>query len=434
MKVAVEVVSNEIIKPSSPTPTHLRHYELSFLDQTSPKTFNPLVFFYELNDDHHNVTEISNKIKKSLSEVLTLFYPLAGRVKNDRFVDCNDEGIHYSVARVNSSCRLSDAIKNSQPSDLSKFLPFKLYEQTEFAVGVQLNIFEGGGIAIGLCILHLIADALSCVTFVKTWVAISRGEADRMARPEFVASTLFPPKDDPRFDANANMTTTIVTKRFVFDGSAVEAIRSNYNEDTTKLKDQKPLSRVETLSAFIWGSIVAATRDDNYAKSENVYAAIHAVNLRRKLEPPLPEHSFGNLSRCSIAMFSGGVEYSGCELVRKIREGIQNLDMDYLRRVQQDGDINLSFVREYARKLMMKGGKFTSFLFTSLCRFPLYEADFGWGEPAWVSSAALCFTNLVVFMDTKTGNGVEAYIALKEEHMAKLEADQDFLRATSPVG
>ena len=69
-----------------------------------------------------------------------------------------------------------------------------------------------------------------------------------------------------------------------------------------------------------------------------------------------------------------------------------------------------------------------------MCRFPLYDADFGWGEPTWVSSAAFRYTNFVAFMDTKTGNGIEAYIALKEEHMAKLEADEDFLKAVSPLG
>ena len=432
MKVEVEVISNEIIKPSSPTPAHLRHYQLSFLDQTSPKTYNPLVFFYELNGDH-NITEISNKIKKSLSEVLTLFYPLAGRVKDDRYVDCNDEGILYSVARVNSSCQLSDAINNSNLSDLNKFLPFKLYEFTEFAVGVQLNVFEGGGIAVGLCILHQIADALSCIMFVKTWVAISRGEADHIAHPEFVSATLFPPMDDPAFDANANILPTVVTKRFVFDASAIEAIRSKYKEEMTKLNDQKPLSRVETLSGFLWGHLVGATSDENSDESKKVYGAIHAVNLRHKLDPKLPEHSFGNLSRCSVAMLSAEEHCSFEVLIRKIREGIRNVDMDYIRKVQQEGDLNLRFVREYARNLIMNGGKYISFLFTSLCRFPLYEADFGYGEPVWVSSASLCFNNLVVFLDTKTGDGIEAYIALKEEQMAKLEANQDFLKAVSPV-
>ena len=206
MKVEVEVISNEIIKPSSPTPEHLRHYQLSFLDQLSPKTYNPLVLFYEIDDDDQQdeskINEISNKIKKSLSDVLTLYYPLAGRAKNDRFVYCNDEGVSYSVGRVNSTSHLSHVIKNPLPSELCNFLPFKLHELTEFVLGVQLNIFQSGGIAIGLCISHQIADALSCVMFVKTWVAIARGEADHVARPEFVSAKLFPPLDSLVFNPN----------------------------------------------------------------------------------------------------------------------------------------------------------------------------------------------------------------------------------------
>ncbi|XP_062109514.1 stemmadenine O-acetyltransferase-like [Humulus lupulus] len=435
--IEVEVISNEIIKPSSPTPDHLRHYELSFLDQTSPKSYNPFVYFYDLNgDDGNSIDEISNKIKKSLSEVLTVYYPLAGRVKNDRFVDCNDEGVLYTVARVNPPCHVSEAMKNFRPSDLSELLPFKTHQLTEYAVGVQLNIFEGGGIAVGLCVLHQITDALSCLMFVKAWVDISRGEADTIARPEFVSATLFPPKEDPGFDGGANISTAIVTKRFVFDASAIEAIRAkNKNEEMTNSVEeyQRPASRVETLSAFIWSHLVAATSEECSSDSENAYAAIHAVNLRRKLDPPLPEESFGNLSRCSIVMFNGEEEYC-CgygEMVRRVREGIRNIDMEYLSKVMKEGDVNLNFLRAYARKIFMNGGMFNSFIFTSLCRFPLYEADFGWGEPAWVSSAAMCVNNVVVLMDTKTGNGVEVYISLKEEHMVKLEANHEFPKATN---
>lgn len=66
-----------------------------------------------------------------------------------------------------------------------------------------------------------------------------------------------------------------------------------------------------------------------------------------------------------------------------------------------------------------------SFSFTSLSRFPLYEAAFGWGEPIWVRSANLTFKNLVVFMDTKTGCGIEAWVNLKEYDMAKFEGDKE---------
>ncbi|BBG93941.1 hypothetical protein Prudu_002100 [Prunus dulcis] len=79
-------------------------------------------------------------------------------------------------------------------------------------------------------------------------------------------------------------------------------------------------------------------------------------------------------------------------------------------------------------------GEMVTLSFTSLCRFPLYEADFGWGKPTWVGAPPLTFNNLVVFMDAKSGGGIEAYINMKEEDLAKLEGDNEFLAFVSPNG
>ncbi|XP_062112597.1 stemmadenine O-acetyltransferase-like [Humulus lupulus] len=450
MKVDVEVVSNEIIKPSSPTLDHLRHYQLSYLDQLSPHTYNPLVLFYELDhddDDHHDhnkskINEMSNKIKNSLSEVLTLFYPLAGRVKNDRFIDCNDEGVSYTVTRVKSPCHLSQAIKNPLPTELCNFLPFQLHELNKFPIGVQLNVFDRGGVALGICISHQIADALSCIFFIKTWMAMARGEANHIAHPEFVSAKLFPPLDDPNYDPKIGITREVISKRFVFEASTIETIRSKY-EQKTRMEGERRPSRVEALSAFIWSRFLAATScdddDERCATAEKVYAVVHPVNLRRKLDPPLPDHSFGNLYRSSIVLLpstslsSSEEEDCGYEVMKQIRGGFKKMDVDYLRKVQEGEDEGLQHLMKYAEELFMKGGQLISFSFTSLCRFPIYDADFGWGKPAWVSSASLTFDNLVAFMDTRTGNGIEAYVSLKEENMVKLEDDKEFLKAVSPL-
>ncbi|XP_062112581.1 stemmadenine O-acetyltransferase-like [Humulus lupulus] len=432
MKFEVELISNETVKPSSPTPHHLRHYQLSFLDQSSPKTYSPLVFYYPLKDDH-DITEISNKIKTSLSEVLTLYYPLAGRVINDRFVDCNDEGVSYSVARVISPCSLSDALDNPNLNEICNFLPFELFPITEFILGVQLNIFECGGIAVSLCISHKIADALSCILFAKTWVTFARGEADQVPCPEFIAATLFPPKDDIGFDMTAAVTKEIASKRFVIKASVIEDIRLKHQCNGERTPDDcspKRPSRIESLSAFIWNRYVAAIKDELLEETEKGYAMIHAVNIRTRFEPQLTEYTFGNISRCSIAILSTGKEY-GYELVKRIREGIGKLDMEYLEKVKQGEDKYMDLLLSYGGGVMMRGGQYISLSFTSLCRYPIYEADFGWGNPVWVSSATLCYPNVVAFMDTKSGDGIEVYIALTREQMSKLEADEEFLKAVS---
>lgn len=61
----------------------------------------------------------------------------------------------------------------------------------------------------------------------------------------------------------------------------------------------------------------------------------------------------------------------------------------------------------------------------------MYEADFGWGKPIWVGSASFMFKNLICFMDTPTGDGIEVWVNLKGEDMAKFEVDKDFLSFVS---
>ncbi|KAM3266359.1 hypothetical protein P3L10_003353 [Capsicum annuum] len=89
----VKVLSKECIKPSIPTPQHLRNYKLSFLDQCSPCSYIPIILFYNVNHHHHDV------LKKSLSETLSYYYPLGGRLKDVNSIECNDEGILYMEAQ-----------------------------------------------------------------------------------------------------------------------------------------------------------------------------------------------------------------------------------------------------------------------------------------------------------------------------------------------
>ena len=67
--------------------------------------------------------ERCDRIKKSSSEVLTLFYPLAGWVKVNLYIDCNDEGVLYVESKAN--CQISEFPENPIPAKLDKFLPIQ---------------------------------------------------------------------------------------------------------------------------------------------------------------------------------------------------------------------------------------------------------------------------------------------------------------------
>ncbi|XP_004310183.1 PREDICTED: vinorine synthase-like [Fragaria vesca subsp. vesca] len=432
MKVDVEVTSKEIITPSSPTPAHLRHYQLSSLDQLAPLVYNPLVLFYESNDKTvPNITEISSHLKKSLAEVLTLFYPLAGRIKHDWCVDCNDEGIPYLEAQVN--CKLSDFLKNPIPDQLTKFVPFELGDHIdkELALGVQLSVFDCGGFAIGQCVSHRLADASSYFMFSKTWAATARGEAN-IEHPDLFSGTRFPPKDVLAYDPSFNISKNKVTKRFLFNATMLEALREKYVEGAFGSKEnQKRPSRVDALTSFVWSRYLANSIKITGADDEKLYIMIHAVNLRPRFVPPLPQNSFGNIYR--VAM-TGPLLRDACNTygraMEEVRAEIKKIDDECVKGLQQGAEQSWIPVNENTGRLTEL--ELVSLGFTSYCRFPAYDNDFGWGRPAWVFSAPLTFKNLTAFMDTKEGDGIEAYIGLEEQLMAEFETDAEFLAYVSP--
>ena len=98
----VEIISREIIKPSIPTPPHLKTYKLSSLDQLSSPIYGRVVYFYfQQNDVTPSYDQKSHQLKKSLSESLSRFYPFAGRINNNNTVECNDDGVQYLEAKYN---------------------------------------------------------------------------------------------------------------------------------------------------------------------------------------------------------------------------------------------------------------------------------------------------------------------------------------------
>ncbi|KAA8540714.1 hypothetical protein F0562_024367 [Nyssa sinensis] len=393
----IDIVSREVIKPSIPTPHHLRDFKLSFLDQLIPPVYVPIILFYSHNETTNlkQPAEISYLLKKSLSHTLTRFYPLAGRMRGDNLVDCNDQGVDYLEAHVDG--QLSDIMKKPEVEVLNQFIPFKNNSaklSMEQQLAIQVNFFACGGIAIGICISHRIADGLTLSTFIKGWAATARGGETNLVSPSFDSASLFPPRDlsRPR-PAAPTPKERLVTRRFVFEASAIAALKAQVSFGSCLLKP----TRVEVVSALIW-------------KCAMPQIAAHSVNLRGRISPPLPEHSFGNLFQMSITAAYGQPELAS--LVDQLRLAIKKIDNDYVRQLQTgDGHAVVMKSDDHFKNLgeAFSRGEVQFLRFSSWCRFPIYKADFGWGKPIWVSSAGMIFKNVIFLLDPKEGDGIEAW-------------------------
>ncbi|XP_057990778.1 stemmadenine O-acetyltransferase-like [Hevea brasiliensis] len=428
MEMEFQIISRETIKPSSPTPNHLRTHKLSIIDQLAIQCYVPVLLFYPSNGQ--DSSQRSSLLKKSLSQILTHFYPFAGREVNSSWIDCNDEGASFVEANV--AADLSMLLKQPQFELLQQLLPCKPNENSvpfraREILAVQVNYFICGGMTIGVCIKHLIADASTVASFIERWGAVACFADTDVNGVILDRTSLFPPIDKTEGlswgdSSDEEFLPEIVMKRLVFNGSKIAALRERVGNG---LYLDRP-SRFEAVSALIWGASIAATRETD--ETVDYHVAMSVVDLRKKLNPPLPQQCIGNICQVTTAKCSMEKSTDYNELAQKIRESIRKVDDESVRKFHEDGKW-LDFVKKLGEEYGKKS-KVRMFKFSSWCRFPFYEADFGWGKPIWVSTA-MEQENGAIFLDSSDGQGIEAWVALPKEDMTQLEQNPDILEFAS---
>ncbi|XP_047328088.1 stemmadenine O-acetyltransferase-like [Impatiens glandulifera] len=327
MVLKINILSNEFVRPSFPTKDVLKKYPISMLDQFIPPLFIPVILFYS-HDETSRTTQhdMSSRLRESLSDTLTLFFPLplAGRhKKGDNSVDCNDMGVRYIEAKVDSL--IMDVIGCDEATVLDQLIPLMHQIPSEFdeeeLIAIQVNYFNCGGVAIGAFIPQKIADGCSYFSFITSWATISRGD-NIVVKPSFISSSLFPPTKNfvyhnPQFEFGEER---LVTRRFVFYGSQIKTMRAKAKTDHPDMGEP---TRVEVVSAFIWKYASGDKRGKHYVASQ-------IVNLRTRMVPPVPEHAFGNLIGLTYAISC----YDDSDLAifaKNVREGIKIIDDEYIQ-------------------------------------------------------------------------------------------------------
>ncbi|XP_050214993.2 stemmadenine O-acetyltransferase-like [Mercurialis annua] len=449
-KMEIERISESFIKPSSPTPIQLKTYNICLIDQFLMYGVDiPLLFFYSINED--SISESSHLLKQSLSETLTHYYPLAGRIKDHLSVDCNDEGVYYAEARAN--IRLSEYFSRSDFIVLmDSFMPREVScresSPGSFVVTIQVTTFACGSIAIGLFCSHMVMDAASLTSFIKAWAASTLSNPNPNTKeaitdtPNFDGAAIFPHYDAfPReatmssFDGPFLKPGKLASRSFVFDESSLSLLKAQ----AINSRVENP-TRIEAVTSFLFECISEILTEKSGISKP--FAFTYLVSWKRKVIPRLPENLFGNF----IWMASGlspPEETKLSSLVCKVREAIWKINSDFVKdNIQSDGAFS-----KLAKTIKETRKEFTSSEFpngvnfvmvSSLCNLGLYEVDFGWGKPVWVTcvdvpidDSSNVLLNSMVIMDSRIGKGIEAWVFMDEQELRLLEKYEKLIALAS---
>nr|KAJ0228450.1 hypothetical protein LSAT_V11C100041800 [Lactuca sativa] len=379
------IVSRDIIKPSSPTPSHLKTYNLSLFDQLAVNAYMPVVAFYPSSSIFQSPHDKTLELKNSLSRTLNQYYPYAGRLAKScpTYVDCSDDGVEFIEASNDSP--LSDFLHQSAHEDLDQLFPDDLIwyksnhkghtdeNESTSPLSVQVNHFSCGGVAVAVSLSHRIADASSIFNFLNHWATATRsgaGEHHDLSHinPHFLSyktRNVNLPKnmpDRPQGD--------YVTRSFVFPNSKINDLKAKITSMT--METGEPISnptRAEALTWLLHKCAVAAASKTNSGVFKPT-GVCHALNLRSNLVESLPETSVGNL-------------YLAMELC------------DY-------------------------------YVYTVISRFPTYGIDFGWGKPVKVTVGGVV-KNVTIMMSTPKGDGIDALVSLDRQDMKIIQNDSELL-------
>ncbi|KAM3381992.1 acetyl-CoA-benzylalcohol acetyltransferase-like [Capsicum galapagoense] len=425
----IQIQITEMLKPSTPTPNHLRTLKLSMFDQPDASNYVPMLFHYLPSSEQNNTAEKCDKLKKSLADTLVNFYPLAGRFsRNDLSIHCNDQGAEYVETRVNAD--LAEFLHQLGPKVelLDHLLPWCNIVPMESTLllpllAIQVNIFNCGGLVIGIQISHSISDSYTIATFIKEWARVTQtGTATKDCLPSFGhLPSLFPPRVVPLEHHQFSSTPApdivspkIVTRRFVFDASVIANLKDRINSSAPFVKP----TRVMAVLSLIWKVLVGiSSAKRGHSRDSRL---IIPINVRAKSKLPSLEHALGNCTLIGIPTLEANHKQELQDFVNSVGIALRKTLISIGKASIDDiASMVIDQSREYVNAFGQKDEK-DIYLSSSWCRFPWYEADFGWGKPFWVSSACRSL-EVIILMDTKDGDGIEAWISLKEDDIAELE-------------
>ncbi|XP_047959345.1 anthocyanin 5-aromatic acyltransferase-like [Salvia hispanica] len=367
---------------------------------------NQSVLFFDFPcSKPHFLDTIVPQLKQSLSLTLTYFLPLAGNIIHP-LTPAEKPVLRYQAAdSVSLTVSESDAdfryLTGNQQRNCDEFyefvplLPRAVASEAAIScpvLALQVTLFPGKGLAIGIVTHHAIADASTVVSFMQAWGLINRIGLDAENIQADLAESNLLPSFARELATDLNGLDSLYWDLIIKECCAVEppppvALPTNKVRATlvVKMDEIKALkefvlargvahvSSFTVVCALFWACAARAS-DDDVAEDE-VECFGFTVDCRGRLKPPLPANYFGNCVVLARAELRHG-EVKGAEGFVAAARAIGAAVKESANREKGVLDGAEDWPAEYAGLI----GK-RQFGVAGSPRFDFYAVDFGWGKP-----------------------------------------------------
>lgn len=421
------------------------------------------------------VSDLISLLKTSLSQTLTLFPPLAGRLVTDSdgyvYIACNDAGVNFVHATA-SHVFVRDIIGSIDvPEEVKEFFAFDrtVSYQGHFLPILAVQLTElADGVFIGCSVNHAVTDGTSFWNFFNTFAEVTRGVKRITRQPDLSRESVLIspavlklPDGGPKVTFNLDaplrerifsfsresilkLKTTTNNQKYQVDGEIDAAeLMGKQKNDPLKTVDANvtPLNRIRTASkngaptaaeissfqslcALLWRAVTRARK----LPASKTTTFRMAVNCRHRLEPKLDPLYFGNAIQ-SIPTYAT----AGDVLSHDLRWCAEQLNKNV--KAHDDATVRKYIGDWESDPRCFPLGNFDGAMITmgSSPRFPMYDNDFGWGRPVAVRSGrANKFDGKISAFPGRDGNGtVDLEVVLAPETMAGIESDPEFMQYVS---
>lgn len=396
------------------------------------------VYFYPANPEK-GLDKLVDTLRDALAKVLVPYHFMAGRLQMNTEemrlqIDCNRAGAqftHYTsgvaIADLGDVTLPNPAFRGLVPTKFDATVVFELP-----LLAIQVTTFKCGGYTVGVMMNHTLFDGPGAIGFFMNYTALARGE-ELLYEPDFDRTPLkardppTPTHEHFEFFKLSDLTGTDnpfttpgsaeaeyvamqnsmdhVTRVIPFTPEMIEILKKRALEGDTI----KRVSTFEAVAAHLW---LARTKSVDLMPDMPTNL-LFAVDIRRRMKPPLSKHFAGNgvFSSCARATPEEIEKMSFVEAVQHIQKAIERVTDDYVRSSIDWGQINRGVP-----------ALFGGFFLSAWWKMPFYEIDYGWGKPIYAGPIVTPLIEFVLLLSNGTQDGgLNLVIALEPEQMARFE-------------